>query len=112
EAMRRILVNRARDKLRLKRGGGWRRIELNDLSGPESADDATLVQLDDALERLSAVHPAGAQLVKLRFFGGLTSAQAAAAMDMAPRSADRLWSVARAWLLHACQQAGEKDGGV
>lgn len=110
EAMRRILVNRARGKLRLKRGGGWRRVELNDLTAPQSADDEALVLLDEALERLAATHPEAAQLVNLRFFGGLTAAQAAAAMEIAPRSADRLWAYARAWLYRACQEEVEKKG--
>ncbi len=112
EAMRRILVNHARDRARLKRGGGWSQIHLNDLSTPQTADDEALVVLDDALERLAVEHADAARLVKLRFFGGLTAAQAAQAMELAPRTADRLWAFARAWLYQACRETANKEGRI
>ena len=101
EAMRRILINRARDKGRLKRGGGRRRVDLDQLSDPAAASEDDLLDLDDALDRLAAVEPQCAELVKLRFFAGLTLGEAAAALGLARRSADRHWAFARAWLFDA-----------
>jgi len=101
EAMRRILINRARDKGRLKRGGGRRRVALDHLTDPAAADDEDLLDLDDALTRLAAAYPDAAELVKLRFFAGLTLDDAAAALGMARRTADRQWAFARAWLFDA-----------
>src|SRR5262245_4596096 len=71
EAMRRILINRARDRGRLKRGGGRRRVELKQLADPATASDEDLLDLDDALDRLAAIQPQCAELVKLRCFAGL-----------------------------------------
>jgi RNA polymerase sigma factor (TIGR02999 family) len=101
EAMRRILINRARDKGRLKRHAGGRRVDLEHLSDPASAPVEDLLDLNDALDRLAAVHPQCAELVKLRFFAGLTLCEAAAALGLAPRTADRQWAFARAWLFDA-----------
>jgi RNA polymerase sigma factor (TIGR02999 family) len=101
EAMRRILVNRARDKGRLKRGGGRQRVDLDHISDPGTASDEDLLDLDHALERLAADHPECAELVKLRFFAGLTLADAAAALGLPRRTANRQWAFARAWLFDA-----------
>ena len=101
EAMRRILINRARDKGRLKRGGGRRRVDLAHLSDPATAAAADLLDLDAALDRLAAAHPQAAELVKLRVFAGLSLADAAAALGLARRTADRQWAFARAWLYDA-----------
>src|SRR5688500_5374756 len=101
EAMRRILVNRARDRGRLKRGGGRRRVDLEGLSDPAAAPPEDLLDLDDALDRLAAAYPACADLVKLRFFAGLTLDEAAAALGLARRTAGRQWAFARAWLADA-----------
>jgi RNA polymerase sigma factor (TIGR02999 family) len=105
EAMRRILVNRARDKGRLKRGGGRRRIELDELCDPAAAPADDLLDLDDALERLAAAYPQCAELVKLRFFAGLNLEEAAAALGMAGRTAERQWAFAKAWLFDALSEA-------
>jgi RNA polymerase sigma factor (TIGR02999 family) len=105
EAMRRILVNRARDKGRLKRGGGHRRIELDALSDPAAAPADDLLDLDDALERLAAAYPQCAELVKLRFFAGLHLDQAAEALGMSQRTAERQWAFAKAWLFDALSEA-------
>jgi RNA polymerase sigma factor (TIGR02999 family) len=101
EAMRRILVEQAPRKKRQKRGGGQGRVDLDaaDLAAPEP--DADLLALDEALTPLAAVDPPAAELVKLRYFAGLSTPQAAEALGIAPRSADRLWAYARAWLREA-----------
>ena len=100
EAMRRILIDRARSKGRQKRGGGARRLELNelDLAAPPPDDD--LLALDEALSKLEAEDPVKAELVKLRFFAGLTDEQAATALGISRATAARYWSFARAWLFH------------
>jgi RNA polymerase sigma factor (TIGR02999 family) len=99
EAMRRILVDRARSKQSRKRGGGHARQPLDEavLAAPEAGED--LVALDEALDRLAATDREAAELVKLRFFAGLTSHQAAQALGLADRSAERMWTYARAFLL-------------
>jgi RNA polymerase sigma factor (TIGR02999 family) len=99
EAMRRILLDRARDKRRLKRGGGRRRQNLDvnavlDFDAP--ADD--LIDLDEALTRLAAVDAEAAALVKLRLFAGLTVDEAARALGVSRRTAERDWTFARTWL--------------
>jgi RNA polymerase sigma factor (TIGR02999 family) len=101
EAMRRILINRARDRNRLKRRGGRERIDLDALTDPATAPDADLLELDDALGRLAVVNTNAAKLVKLKFFAGLPLREAAAALGLPARSADRLWAFARAWLIDA-----------
>lgn len=99
EAMRRILVENARRRKRLKRGGNLARKEFDEdyLAAPQPRED--LLALDEALDKLSAADSQAAQLVKLRYFGGLTLPEAANILDISPRSSDRLWSYARAWLL-------------
>src|SRR5262245_47554704 len=103
EAMRRILVEEARRKASLKRGGGRERQELPEsgLAAPEVGDD--LVALDEALTQLAQTDTLAAELVKLRYFAGLTSAQAADALGISPRTADRTWVYARSWLLQKLQ---------
>jgi RNA polymerase sigma factor (TIGR02999 family) len=101
EAMRRILLKRARDKMRHKRGGGRKRIDLDQVTVADRAADEELIALDDCLERLAQEDPAGAELVKLRFFAGLTHEEAAAALGLPRRTADRTWAYARAWLCEA-----------
>ena len=98
EAMRRILVEYARRKQSLKRGGEFEREELNESMLVLSAPPDELLAVDEALEKLSAEDRPAAELVKLRYFVGMTMEEAASALDMAPRSAERLWSYARAWL--------------
>jgi len=103
EAMRRILVEKARAGGALKRGGGHRKLTL-DLSAL-SIDDvpAELQDLDLALERLAEKEPEKAELVKLRFFGGLTLKQAGAVLGISSSTADRHWAYARAWLFSAVE---------
>jgi RNA polymerase sigma factor (TIGR02999 family) len=107
EAMRRILINRARDKKSLKRGGGWKRIDLDRVAVAADASDDDLLALDDALERLAQENKPCAELVKLRFFAGLTLDEAAASLGLARRTADRSWSYARAWLFEALSKGTE-----
>jgi RNA polymerase sigma factor (TIGR02999 family) len=110
EAMRRILVNRARDKNRIKRGGRMKRIDLHRLEVVDDASDDELIALDEAVEHLAAVQPICADLVKLRFFGGLTLVEAANCLRIGERTADRYWSFSRAWLYHRLRHEGDAEG--
>ena len=98
EAMRRILLNRARDRKRLKRGGDGRRIDLDQIEVALDTPDDDLLALDEAMEALAVEDPACAELVKLRFFAGLSLREAAHYLEISPRTADRDWAYARAWL--------------
>jgi RNA polymerase sigma factor (TIGR02999 family) len=98
EAMRRILIERARHKLTIKAGGGRQRVELADLALAAAGPNLDLLSLDEALTRLEIKNPRMAQLVKLRFFAGLTIAQAAEFLGIATSTADGDWAYARAWL--------------
>src|SRR5262245_1451217 len=98
EAMRRILVNRARDKKRVKRGGDRCRVNLDQIEIALDTNDEQLIALDEALTRLAVEDPVAARLVNLRFFAGLTLKDAAASLGLAPRTAERQWTFARAWL--------------
>jgi RNA polymerase sigma factor (TIGR02999 family) len=104
EAMRRILINRARDKGRQKRGGAWQRLELDRLAVADEATADETLAVDEALQRLEQHNKPCADLVKLRFFAGLTMDEAAAALGVAPRTAHRYWAFARAWLYDALRQ--------
>lgn len=108
EAMRRILVDAYRRKGRAKRGGDRHRVELDDLPAPadDPADD--LLALDAALDALARFDPTKAEVVKLRYFAGLTIEQTAACLDMSPATAKRHWAVARAWLFRRLS-AGDPD---
>jgi RNA polymerase sigma factor (TIGR02999 family) len=98
EAMRRILIEDARRKGRVKHGAGRARIELDhvDLAADGTGED--LLALDVALERLTAEEPVAAEVVKLRYFAGLTTDQAAATLGISLRTANRHWAYAKAWL--------------
>jgi RNA polymerase sigma factor (TIGR02999 family) len=112
EAMRRILIDRARDRKRLKRGGSRRRvqIDLDNLLAAPPGDD--VLALDEALSALAREDPEAAELVKLRAFAGLTLAQAAEVLGIGRRTADRDWAYARAWLCHALAGADPpREGG-
>jgi RNA polymerase sigma factor (TIGR02999 family) len=107
EAMRRILIDRARDKGRVKRGGGWQRLRLDQIDLPLDEPSDDLLALDEALEKLAQEDALCAELVKLRFFAGLTLDEAARALGVARRSADRSWAFARAWLYEELRQGDE-----
>jgi RNA polymerase sigma factor (TIGR02999 family) len=98
EAMRRILVERARRKGRVRHGGGLRRVDLLDADAVAPTEDEQILLLDEALTRLAAARPQAAELVKLRFFAGLTLDEIAPLLALSPRSTRRLWVFAQAWL--------------
>ena len=104
EAMRRILLDSARRKEAKKRGGGLQRVNLDDVDVAAKADDTTLLRLDEALEKLAKEDPPSAELVKMRFFAGLTTEQAAAVLGISERTARRYWVFARASLHHELQR--------
>jgi RNA polymerase sigma factor (TIGR02999 family) len=98
EAMRRILVENARRKRRLKHGGEQKRVDLPDnLVASDDRDDLILL-VDESLAALAGQNAQAAKLVKLRFFAGLTLPEAASVLSLSPRTADRLWAYAKAWL--------------
>ncbi len=99
EAMRRLLVDAARGKDSLKRGAGRDRCPLDEASIVAPRDDEDLLAVDEALDRLAATDRQAAELVKLRFFAGLTSEQAAEALGVSARTAGRIWAYARVFLL-------------
>jgi RNA polymerase sigma factor (TIGR02999 family) len=105
EAMRRILVDLARSKHSLKRGAGRSRQPLDEASLLEPRADDELLAVDDALDRLGATDAEAAQLVKLRFFAGLTSEQAAEVLGVSARTAERIWRYARTFLLKELKTA-------
>jgi RNA polymerase sigma factor (TIGR02999 family) len=98
EAMRRILVESARRKASHKRGGGLGRAHLDELEIPAPELSEDVLDLDRALAKLAAVDTMAAEVVKLRYFAGLTLPDAAKILNISPRTAGRLWSYARAWL--------------
>jgi len=101
EAMRRILLNRARDKGRLKRGGEYDRLDLDKIELAIDAPDENLLAIDEAIERLAAESPECAQVVKLRFFAGLSIEETAGSLGISASTAKRHWAYARAWLYDA-----------
>lgn len=97
-AVRQVLVEHARRRARARRGGAWRRITLTQESLESEGGELDLLDLEEALHRLSALHPRQAAVVELRFFGGVSVDEAANALEVAPRTIDGDWKVARAWL--------------
>jgi RNA polymerase sigma factor (TIGR02999 family) len=106
EAMRRILVESARRKSRIKHGGERRRVDLDLACAVSDAPSIDLLALDEALTKLATNEPIKAELVKLRFFAGLTMPEAAAALDISLATAERHWTFARSWLY---MQLAESD---
>ncbi len=100
EAMRHILIDRARRKQTLRHGGGQQRVELDDVQIAAPAADEELLAVDEALDRLARLDPAKAELVKLRYFVGMTMTEAAAALGISEPAAKRRWALARAWLFN------------
>ncbi len=98
EAMRRILVENARRKRRARHGGGHARVDLDEDEPPASSSDDLVLTVDQSLAALAEQNAQAAELVKLRYFAGLALPQAAQALGVSPRTADRLWAYAKAWL--------------
>lgn len=105
EAMRRILVENVRRKMRLKRGGDVDRVTLDGLDVAATATDEQVLAVSEALDRLAAHDPEAAELIKLRFFVGLPNIEAAALMKIPERTAKRRWAYARAWLIEALRRS-------
>ena len=107
EAMRRILVDRAREKQALKRGGNLERVDLDGLELPSPMPDDELLALDEALDRLATVDTRAAEMVKLCFFVGLTQPEAARELGVSLATAERIWGFARAWLLRELKKPSD-----
>jgi RNA polymerase sigma factor (TIGR02999 family) len=107
EAMRRILIDRARARGRVRRGGGRNRIPLDEIRLATDVPNDDLLDIDEAIGRLAQLDPVRAELVKLRFFAGLTMSEAAATLDLSVATAERYWAFARAWL-HAELTRGDE----
>lgn len=105
EAMRRILVDAARRKASEKRGGHLDRHDVDGMELPELEVTEDILRLDDSLTQLATVDRTAAELVKLRYFGGLTAGDAANVLGVSPRTADRLWVFARSWLFSRMQES-------
>ena len=104
EAMRRILIENARRKSRLRHGGGQQRLSLQDLELAETTPDDKVLLIDEALERLRAQDPERARIVVLKFFGGLTNEEVAKTLNVAERTVDRQWAYAKAWLFRCIRE--------
>jgi RNA polymerase sigma factor (TIGR02999 family) len=98
EAMRRILIERARRKRAARHGGGQQRVELQEAELASTTDDDQLLAVNDALDKLALEHKVEAELVKLRYFVGMTNDEAAEVLGISPRTAKHYWTHARAWL--------------
>ncbi len=98
EAMRRILVERARRKRRLRHGGGWQRVDLEDAEISPVAEDETVLQVHEVLDELAREDPFQARIVKLRFFAGLTNTEAAHVLGVSEKTVLRRWAHAKVWL--------------
>jgi RNA polymerase sigma factor (TIGR02999 family) len=104
EAMRRILIDRARRKRSLRHGGNQQRVDLRDLETPVSDNDDQLLAVSEALDKLALEHKTEAELVKLRYFVGMTNDEAAEALAISPRTAKYYWTHARAWLFREIER--------
>ena len=109
EAMRRILVEKARRRASVKHGGDLRRVELHSNAAAEDPRSEELLSLDAALERLEARDASMAGVVKLRYFAGMTVSETAEALGLSPRSVNRMWTGARAWLRREMDRDPAKD---
>ena len=105
EAMRRILIDRARHKLAARHGGGRQRIELDELNLAAPDDDQRLLAVNEALDELAKKSPAQAEVVKLRYFAGMTNEEIAQTMGISISSVKNYWTFARAWIFNKIKQA-------
>jgi RNA polymerase sigma factor (TIGR02999 family) len=100
EAMRRILIERARRKQAVRHGGGMERVDLEEIQVPLAQTDDQLLAINEALDKLAAETPVEAEVVKLRYFVGMTNAETAEALGLSERTVNYYWAHARAWLYH------------
>ena len=98
EAMRRILIENARRKSRLKRGGGMTRLDIDSLDLAEATPDDKILLINEALEKLKAEDPEHARVVVMKFFGGLTNQEVAESLGVTERTVERQWAYAKAWI--------------
>lgn len=98
EAIRRILIDKARRKRAQRHGGGQQRVDLEEMEIAAPAGDQEVLEVHEALDKLAAVNPIEAELVKLRYFVGMTLEDAAQSLNLSPRTADNYWAHAKAWL--------------
>lgn len=100
EAMRRILIDRARRKLRLRHGGNFERVDLDEQEIAAPGDDAQILAVHEALDHLAKAHPVQAEVVKLRYFGGMTNEETAEALDISVATVKNYWTFARIWVFN------------
>jgi RNA polymerase sigma factor (TIGR02999 family) len=105
EAMRRVVLNQARDRKRLKRGGNFRRLSLESIDLASDEDVESFVAISEALDQLAQADATAAEVVKLRFFAGLKQREVAAALGVSLRTVEREWAFAQAWLFDRLQKA-------
>jgi RNA polymerase sigma factor (TIGR02999 family) len=108
EAMRRILIDRARHRRAVRHGGGQQRVEFDQVELPFPTDDDQLLAVNEALDKLAAIQPLEAELVKLRYFVGLTHDETAEALGISVRTAKYYWAHARAWLFREITEAAAR----
>lgn len=101
EAMRRILIENARRKSRLKRGGGQQRVDIEEVELADTTPDDKILLIDEALEKLQAEDPDKAKIVVLKFFGGLTNQEVAQSLNVTERTVERQWAFAKAWMFRS-----------
>jgi RNA polymerase sigma factor (TIGR02999 family) len=111
QLMRRILVDHARRHRAGKRGGMWEKVEFDEALAPSASRNLDVIALDDALKDLAKLNPRHSQIVELRFFGGLTLEEAAEVLDVSPRTVEREWRMARAWLRRQIFSEESHDAG-
>jgi RNA polymerase sigma factor (TIGR02999 family) len=104
EAMRHILIDRARRRLRIRHGEGAEKVPVDEVEIVAPAKDETVLQLDEALETLARISPEQAEIVKLRFFAGFTEPEIAEILNLSERSVQRQWSYAKAWLFERIER--------
>ncbi len=111
QLMRRILVDHARRHRRGKRSGALNKVEFDEALAPSVSRDLNVIALDDALQDLATLNPQHSQIVELRFFGGMTIEEVAEVLDVSPRTVQREWRMARAWLRRQIFSEDSNDAG-
>jgi RNA polymerase sigma factor (TIGR02999 family) len=109
EMMRRILVDHARRRQTAKRSGGWARVTIDEASAQYDPPDVNILDLDAALSELASFDPRKSRVAELRFFGGLSPEETAAALDISRATVDREWQAARAWLYRRISHTADGD---